>query len=89
MTQQAVVELFRGALMAAFWLSLPVLGAGFVAGILISLVQIVTSMQDSAFATVPRLAAFLAALLIFLPWMLIRLVSYTTLIWGDFGRYAR
>ena len=89
MTQQSVVELFRGALMAAFWLSLPVLAAGFVAGILISLVQIVTSMQDSAFATVPRLAAFLAALLIFLPWMLIRLVSYTTLIWGDFGRYAR
>ena len=89
MTQQAVVELFRGALMTAFWLSLPVLAAGFVAGILISLVQIVTSMQDSAFATVPRLAAFLAALLIFLPWMLIRLVSYTTLIWGDFGRYAR
>ncbi len=33
MTQQAVVEMFRGALMAAFWLSLPVLGAGFVAGI--------------------------------------------------------
>jgi flagellar biosynthesis protein FliQ len=88
-TQQSVVELFRGALMAAFWLSLPVLTAGFVAGILISLAQIVTSMQDSAFATVPRLAAFLVALLLFLPWMLIRLVSYTTLIWGDFGRYVK
>ena len=89
MTQQFVVQLFRDALMAAFWLSLPVLAVGFLAGILISLVQIVTSMQDSAFATVPRLTAFALALLIFLPWMLVRLVSYTALIWGDFGRYAR
>jgi flagellar biosynthesis protein FliQ len=75
--------------MAAFWMSLPLLAAGFVAGILISLVQIVTSMQDSAFATVPRLAAFLVALMIFLPWMLMRLVAYTALIWGDFGRYVK
>jgi flagellar biosynthesis protein FliQ len=89
MTQTLVVQLFREALMAAFWMSLPLLTAGFVAGILISLVQIVTSMQDSAFATVPRLAAFLVALMIFLPWMLMRLVAYTALIWGDFGRYVK
>ena len=89
MTQQFVVQLFREALMAAFWLSLPVLATGFVAGILISLVQIITSMQDSAFATVPRLAAFLIAFIIFLPWMLMRLVSYSTLMWGDFSRYVK
>ena len=89
MTQTLVVQLFREALMAAFWMSLPLLAAGFVAGILISLVQIVTSMQDSAFATVPRLAAFLVALMIFLPWMLMRLVAYSALIWGDFSRYVK
>jgi len=88
-TQTLVVQLFREALMAAFWMSLPLLAAGFVAGILISLVQIVTSMQDSAFATVPRLAAFLVALMIFLPWMLMRLVAYSALIWGDFSRYVK
>jgi len=89
MTQTLVVQLFREALMAAFWMSLPLLAAGFVAGILISLVQIVTSMQDSAFATVPRLAAFLVALMIFLPWMLMRLVAYSAVIWGDFSRYVK
>ena len=89
MTQQFVVQLFRDVLMAAFWLSLPVLATGFVAGILISLVQIITSMQDSAFATVPRLTAFLVALILFLPWMLLRLVSYSTLLWGDFSRYVK
>jgi flagellar biosynthetic protein FliQ len=89
MTQQAVVQIFREALMATFWLSLPLLAIGFVAGILISLVQIVTSMQDAAFATVPRLAAFLVGLMIFMPWMLTRLISYTIGIMGDFSRYAK
>jgi len=89
MTQQAVVQIFREAFMMTFWLSLPLLAIGFLAGIVISLVQIVTSMQDSAFATVPRLAAFLVGLMIFLPWMLTRIISYTIGIMGDFSRYAK
>lgn len=75
--------------MTTFWLALPLLAIGFVVGIAISLLQIVTSMQDSAFSTVPRLAAFLVGLLLFLPWMLMRLMSYTTALLGDLGRYAR
>lgn len=89
MTQQFTVQMFRDALMQAMWVSMPVLIVGFVAGILISLVQILTSIQDSAFATVPRLLAFLAAVVIFMPWMLIRLVGYATSVLGDFTAYAR
>ncbi len=89
MTQQQVVDIIRQALMTTFWLSLPLLALGFVVGALMGLVQILTSMQDSAFGTVPRLAAFLVGLLLFLPWMLIRLTSYTTMLFGDLSRYAR
>ncbi len=89
MTPELVVETIRQALMMAFWLSLPLLAVGFFAGIVMSLVQVLTSMQDSAFGTVPRLAAFLVALLLALPWMLNRLVGYTAGILGDLGRYAR
>jgi flagellar biosynthetic protein FliQ len=89
MNQQLAVQIFREALMTTFWLSLPLLAVGFVAGIAISLVQIVTSIQDSAFSTVPRLAAFLIGLLVFLPWMLIKLITYTTMVFGDFSRYAK
>lgn len=83
------VDLFRGAFMTAFWLSLPILLIGFVIGVVISLVQIVTSMQDASFSTVPRLAAFLFGLLILLPWMLNRMMSYTVALFGDLGKYAR
>ena len=83
-----VVEILRQMLLTAFWLSLPLLAVGFIAGIVVSLLQIVTSMQDPAFGTVPRLAAFLAATVIFLPWMLSKMMAYTTSILGDLGRYA-
>jgi flagellar biosynthesis protein FliQ len=89
MNQQLAVQVFREALMTTFWLSLPLLAIGFIAGIVISFVQIVTSIQDAAFSTVPRLAAFLVGLLVFLPWMLMKLIAYTTMTFGDFSRYAK
>lgn len=89
MTPELVVEIVRQTLMIAFWLGAPLLAIGFAAGIAISLVQIATSMQDTAFNTVPRLVAFLLGLLLLLPWMLQRTVSYTTALFGDLGRYAR
>ena len=88
MSEQAAVDVVRQALMTTFWLSLPLLATGFVAGVVMSLIQIVTSMQDSAFGTVPRLAAFLGGLLLFLPWMLMKLVAYTVALFGDLGKYA-
>lgn len=89
MEHQAVVELIRGALMGAFWLALPLLAVGFVAGVAVSLFQVLTSVQDPAFGSVPRLAAFLGGLLLFLPWMLMRLTAYTAALFGDLSRYAR
>ena len=65
------------------------LAIGFIAGLVISLVQIATSMQDNAFSTIPRLLAFLAGLLFLLPWMLHRMMGYTIALFGDLGRYAR
>jgi flagellar biosynthetic protein FliQ len=89
MTPETVVQIIRQALMTTFWLAAPLLVIGFVAGLVISLVQIATSMQDNAFSTIPRLVAFLAGLLFLLPWMLQRTMSYTIALFGDLGRYAR
>ena len=74
--------------MAAFWLSAPLLCIGFGVGIVINLVQIATSLQDSAFSTFPRLAAFLGVLLLLMPWMLKKLIAYTTAVFSDIGKYG-
>jgi flagellar biosynthetic protein FliQ len=89
MTPDSAVQIIRETLMATFWLSAPLLAIGLVAGVLMSLLQIVTSIQDSAFSTVPRLLAFLGGIMLLLPWMLMKMMAYTTSLFGDLSRYAR
>jgi flagellar biosynthesis protein FliQ len=89
MTPDTVVQILRHMLLAAFWLGAPLLAVGFIAGIVVSLVQIATSIQDNAFSAVPRLVAFLVSLLLLMPWMIEQAMSYATGILGDLARYAR
>ena len=88
MTNATVIDLMRNAFLTTFWLSLPMLAVGFVAGVVVSLAQILTSIQDSSFSTVPRLAVFLIAMLVAMPWMLLKMITYTTVLFGDLGRFA-
>ncbi len=88
MTTAAVVDLMRTAFLTTFWLSLPILATGFIIGIVMSLAQILTSIQDASFASVPRLLAFLVALLLGMPWMLAKLMAYTTSLFGDLARFT-
>jgi flagellar biosynthetic protein FliQ len=89
MTPDSVTEIMRHALLAAFWIAAPLLAIGFATGIIVSLIQIATSMQDNAFSTVPRLGALLGGILLLLPWMLQRSMTYTVSILGDLERYAK
>ena len=88
MTPDSVVQIVRQTLMATFWLSAPLLAIGLVAGILVSLLQIITSIQDTAFSAVPRLLAFMLGIMLLLPWMLMKLMDYTTGIIGNLSRFA-
>ena len=89
MTPDAAAHMVGQMFLAAFWISAPLLAIGFVAGILISLVQIVTSIQDTAFNTIPRLGAFLGGCLVLMPWMVHKSMAYTIGILGELNRYAR
>jgi flagellar biosynthesis protein FliQ len=89
MTPELAIQIFRHTLMETFWLSLPLLAIGFTVGIAVSLLQVLTSIQDTSFGAVPRLTTFLVGVLLMLPWMTSRLMVYTTALFGDFGRYAR
>jgi flagellar biosynthetic protein FliQ len=88
MTPEAAVHIIHNALMAAFWLSAPLLLIGFGVGVIVNLVQVATSLQDSAFSTFPRLAAFLTGLIVLMPWMLKQLISYTVGVFTDIAKYG-
>jgi flagellar biosynthetic protein FliQ len=89
MTPEFAIQIIRHALMTAFWVAAPLLAVVFVVGIVISLVQIVTSIQDSGFNAIPRLIAFLTTLILALPWMLQKMTDYTVSVLGDLSRYGR
>jgi flagellar biosynthetic protein FliQ len=89
MNQQIAIDLIRQALTMAMWISLPLLVVLFVLGVVVSLVQTLTSIQDPSFGAVPRLATVLVTFLIALPWMVSRLVSYTEQLISNLAKYAR
>ncbi len=89
MTPDTAVAVIR----EAFWITLtvggPILLIGFVAGMLVSIVQILTSMQDPAFNAVPRLLVFLASAMLLAPWMADRLMGYARSLFGGLERFAQ
>jgi flagellar biosynthesis protein FliQ len=88
MTPENAIHVIREALMAAFWLSAPLLVIGFGVGVIMNLIQVATSLQDSAFSTFPRLAAFLGGFILLMPWMLNKLTTYTAAVFTDIAKYG-
>ena len=89
MTPDSAAQLIRDMFLTSFWLAAPLLAIGFAAGIVMSLIQIVTSIQDSAFNAVPRLLVFLGGLLLLMPWMMQKSMVYATTLLGNLSTYGR
>lgn len=89
MTPDGVAHIIGQMFVAAFWIAAPLLAIGFVTGIVISLIQVLTSIQDSGFNSIPRLIAFLGGSLLMMPWMVHTAMSYTIGILGNLSAYGR
>jgi flagellar biosynthetic protein FliQ len=77
MTEGQVLEVGRQALWVLVQVALPVLIFGMVAGVLVSLFQAVTQIQEVTLTFVPKIAAVVVALIvIFGPWMLATMVAF-------------
>ena len=70
MSEALVVGVVRQAIELAILVSLPMLLAGLVAGVMVSVFQTVTSIQDNVLAFIPRAAAIFAVFALTFPWML-------------------
>ena len=65
------------------------LGAGLIVGVVISILQIVTSIHDTALAFVPRIVVTFIVFLIVFPWMMNTMISYTHTLLVSFQPYVR
>ncbi len=76
MTERDVMEIARNALMVTLKLSMPVLLAGLVVGVFISIMQAITQIQEFTLSFVPKLLAVLLTLALLGPWMLATLIGF-------------
>jgi flagellar biosynthetic protein FliQ len=81
------VELARKTLETAFLLSAPILLVALVTGLLVSVLQVMTSVQDITISTVPRLFAVALTTFLLLPWSLRKLLLFTLEVLTDLRRY--
>lgn len=78
MTQKDIIDVGRHTILVAMQLSLPVLLFGLIAGVLVSIFQAVTQIQEFTLTFVPKLLAVILALALFGSWMLSTLVHFIT-----------
>lgn len=88
MTPEAAVDLARQALWATIVLVGPVLIAAALAGLLTSILQAVTQIQEQTLSFVPKIAASIVVLVAFGPWMLRYIVEFTQSLILSLARYA-
>jgi flagellar biosynthetic protein FliQ len=81
MDTDTVVTLSTQAMSLALKISIPLLGVGLVVGVLISIIQAVTSIQEQTLSFIPKVLAMAVVLVVGGPWMLNQLLSYTADLW--------
>ncbi|MBO5621326.1 MAG: flagellar biosynthesis protein FliQ [Butyrivibrio sp.] len=77
------------ALMMVIRMSLPVLLTSMIIGLIISIFQTVTSIQEQTLTFVPKVLGVFTMIMIMGNWMLTELSGYINNLWSDFSRYVR
>ena len=79
MSGDVVIQMAQQAIMVVLLISAPMLGLGLAVGLLVSVFQATTSIQEQTLAFIPKIVAVFVAILIFGPWMLRLMVDYVTI----------
>ena len=82
MIDETMLEMVRQCLVITLKIAAPVLFAGIVIGLIISLIQAVTSIQDQTLSLVPKIVVMVIVSALLLPWILGRLAEYAVQIFS-------
>jgi flagellar biosynthetic protein FliQ len=76
------INLIRGGALQALMIAAPLLLVGLPVGLIISIFQATTSIQEQTLTFVPKIAAILGALILFGPWIIVSMVQFTLRLFG-------
>ncbi|GFH95934.1 hypothetical protein IMSAGC003_02485 [Lachnospiraceae bacterium] len=87
MTVEGVAEIAGRALMLIIKVSMPLLLVSLCIGLLVSIFQTVTSIQEQTLTFVPKIIGVFVALILLGPWMMNAMVEFMTQLWSNFSLY--
>lgn len=82
MTPEMVIQIARRSFEATLLLSAPLLIFSLVVGLVISIFQAVTSINEATLTFVPKIVAVMVAIIIFFPWMMTYMCDFTREMFG-------
>jgi len=89
MTPEFVIEFAKQAIILTIYLSMPMLGLGLLAGLVVSVFQAVTQVQEMTLTFVPKIIAVFLGLLFAAPWMLDEMTSFARRVIENIPLYIR
>jgi flagellar biosynthetic protein FliQ len=89
MNSDMVIGIARQAIQVTLMVSLPILGIGLVVGVVISLIQAATQIQEMTLTFVPKIVSIFVGLLLLLPWIMNQLVTFTAELFSNIPNYVR
>ena len=87
MTEALVVSIMVEAMRMATLLSAPILIGALVVGLLVSIFQAVTQIQEQTLAIIPKMGAMIAVIAILFPWFLSQATNYMSTIFVNIPQY--
>ena len=87
LTSDFALALGADTLWTALQVSLPVLGLSMLVGLLVSILQVVTQIQEVSLTFIPKLITVVVTLIVFGSWMLTTVVHYATTLIGNIPAY--
>jgi flagellar biosynthetic protein FliQ len=89
MNDALVTSLMQTSLTTLLWIVGPMLAAAIIVGVVVSLLQTLTSIQDQTFSFAPRVIVIFIVFLVTFPWILRVLLTYTATLFSDFTPYLK
>ncbi|MGQ9642653.1 MAG: flagellar biosynthesis protein FliQ [Ignavibacterium sp.] len=89
MTEEVVVEILKEAFFTSFYILLPILGVALIVGIIVSIFQAATSIQEMTLTFIPKILVTALAIILLLPWMMDRMIAITIKFFTMFNTFIR
>ncbi len=89
MTPEFVVGFARQSIELALVISLPMLGIGLIVGVIVSVLQAATQIQEMTLTFIPKIVSIFLALLIAFPWIMDKMITFTRTLFLNLPEYIR